>query len=153
MNKAVDESVNELIKSGLVKKDALKGCNDSEINTLESTYKISLPKDYVYFLQLMGKDSATFLKGTDFLYEKLFKLKEHAIDLLKENNANYHLRENDFVFMSHQGYQFLFFKCNTNDASIYYYEDGEEDVKEVYPNFEAWFKDTVKDEIESFQTL
>ena len=52
MNKAVDESVNELIKSGLVKKDALKGCNESEINTLESTYNISLPKDYVYFLQL-----------------------------------------------------------------------------------------------------
>ena len=152
MQNTIIASVTKLVNSGMVKKENLQGCTISDISELEKKFDVKLPNNYIEFLKILGKRSDGFLQGTDFLYDKLFKLKQYAIDLLKENKANYVLGKDDFVFMSHQGYQFLFFKCN-DDKAIYCYEDGDSNIQKVYDNFEEWFSDTCNDEIETYKSF
>ena len=51
------------------------------------------------------------------------------------------------------GDQFLFFKTSSSDTSIYYYEEGEKKAQKVYDNFDEWFFETAKDEIEAMKSV
>ncbi len=153
MNILIESIIQNLKSAGVIDGSSVKGCDDNDIKALEDYYTLKLPDNYKKFLKILGKNSGGFLDGSDFIYQKLFKLKEHAVDLLKENKADYILEKEDFVFISHQGYQFLFFKCDEKDNSIYYYEDGEVSIRKVYESFDQWLSDTAADEIEARNSL
>ena len=153
MSDSQNNTIQMLIKEGVIRENKTLGCNDEEIKKLEDYYNIVLPQPYIIFLKTLGKNTDLFLNGTDFLFDKLFKLREYAIDLLDKDGISDILEANDFVFMSHQGYQFLFFKTSSSDTSIYYYEEGEKKAQKVYDNFDEWFFETAKDEIEAMKSV
>jgi len=105
----------------------MKNCTENEIEELKQLGKGKpLPKNYIEFMKMAG-NGVNFLKGSDYTVSYVYKLKEWAIELLKENDCSQNLTDNDFVFFMHQGYQFAFFKLDEgDDPPVYYYHEGDD---------------------------
>ncbi|WP_203296722.1 SMI1/KNR4 family protein [Luteirhabdus pelagi] len=90
---------------------------------LEKRLRISLPLIYKRFFLECEKAIPKNLIGTD-LYNQRSDLKEWALELLEEDNAENFLTEKDFVFMMHQGYMFWYFRANgTENPNVFYYRE------------------------------
>lgn len=72
-----------------------------------------LPEIYRRFCEKARRSVPPRFVGSD-LFNDRFDLKEAAIELLKENNVENFLSDEDFVFMMHQGYIFYYFKADGN---------------------------------------
>ena len=95
-----------------------------ELKLIESNYKFSLPENYKQFYLKCGKSIPTNLIGTDLVNESK-ELNIWANELLKEDNAEFEIEKDDFVFMMHQGYIFWYFKVNGNEnPMVYGYFEG-----------------------------
>lgn len=110
-----------------------KGCSEEEIDKITEIAGGSLPKCYLEFLSLMGKEMDRkeigmrgFLVGNAVFYEDLFDNKEGMLELLEEDNrTDLVLTDNDFVFYDSQGILQAFFKLDEGDnPPVYGYEEG-----------------------------
>lgn len=109
-----------LIKS-IYKNGIFKGCNVSNIISLEHELEIKLPTDYKEFLLHFGNSFEPMWAGSEYEVENLVEIQEWARELLIENN---NLIYNDFfTFWMHQGYQFCFFLRNQQSPKIYYFNE------------------------------
>jgi hypothetical protein len=104
--------INHLLASGRAK--TLRGCSESDILEVECKYRLKLPPAYRDFLSAAGRGADQFLVGTDWLYPQLLELGEAARDLLYQH-TKFKLSDSDFVFLMHQGYQFMYFRTGTGD--------------------------------------
>jgi hypothetical protein len=101
----------------------------------------------------MGKAAGRFLIGSDYLFPAPLRLHDDAATLLEQAGSGFKLDENDFVFMWHQGYEFLFFKVTDSpDPPVFLLMEGEE-PKSVFLHFSEWLLSCVADEIEAFKSL
>lgn len=75
-----------------------------------------------------------------FLHD-LSGLNEAATGLLQENDKNYKLPSDAFVFYMHQGYQFMFFRLSEgDDPPVYFFGEGEglDKPKLLYDHFSSF---------------
>ncbi|QXP58449.1 SMI1/KNR4 family protein [Olleya sp. HaHaR_3_96] len=94
-----------------------------KLNILEKTLNLTFPSTYRNFYIECQKSIPKGLIGTDLYHDKS-KLKEWALELLKEDNAENFLTENDFVFMMHQGYMFWYFSADgSENPNVYFYRE------------------------------
>jgi hypothetical protein len=108
----------------------LIGCKLDEIIKLEEFIGAPLPKAYREFLIIMGKKAGKLFMGSNYYYSEVFKLRQSALELLEFNKFTIPLPENAFVFLMHQGYQFLFFLLDDSENPIvYYYSEGNKQVE------------------------
>jgi len=91
----------------------------TELSQLEEKYNFHFPEIYKKFYQKCKSSTPKGMVGTD-LFNNHNKLKEWAIELLNENNTENFLKDDDFVFMMHQGYIFWYFQANGNPNPIVY---------------------------------
>ena len=148
-----EQAVHLLIDSGLATARDINGCTVSEIEQIETAYQIRLPAAYVSFMTRMGRGAGHFLEGSDFLFPAPLGLREEAEGLLKESNAKFSLKKTDFVYLAHQGYQFMYFGAEGSDdppTSLYL---EEEEPRQVYDHFSEWLIASVTDEIAAFKAL
>ena len=102
-------------------------CSKEEIQEINGNTGYKLPKAYLEFLEVMGKDAGKFMRGSSCFINEIPFLKEWAVELLMENNFSEKLPQNAFVFWMHQGYQFAFFLLSDEDnPPIYYYNETKE---------------------------
>jgi hypothetical protein len=150
---AVEKAIAELIEAGLVNPTALKGCTPQEIARIEARFDLQLPPVYKEFLARMGKAAGQFLRGSDFLYPAPLRLRGDAEAILEESPSPFRLDRGDFVFVGHQGYEFLFLKvADSPDPPVFLLvEDGE--PNQVFSHFSEWLVSCVADEIEAFKSL
>ena len=119
---------------------------DQQVDKIESKYNVSLPETYRQFLTSTDADAYRMLVGSDFEYSDLLDMRDKAEELLVESNATMKLKENDFVFVMHQGYQFLFFEClGDPDPPVFHYMEKDPDAKKVFDHFSLWLEDVKKD--------
>jgi len=91
---------------------------------LEKENNISLPEAYKVFYRNCKSHIPEKLVGTDLL-NNVPDLYIAAIDLLEENGVDNFLKEDDLVFMMHQGYMFWYFNANGDtDPIVYGYREG-----------------------------
>lgn len=104
----------------------VQGCSMEEVESLEKQYGIRLPLAYREFLLIMGYGAGALFRGTDAFYRRLSELREGAEELLAEDNADFKMPADCFVFAMHQGYQFWFFYLSeaVEDPPVYYYYEG-----------------------------
>lgn len=123
-------------------------CTDKQIEELEARYKLKLPAAYIAFLKGKYPEVYPILTGSDYGYSYLVKLRNCAEELLQENGNPFQLAQNDFVFIMHQGYQFLFFPCgeDTDNPPVYYYLEGEPDKELKFDRFTDWIE-LLKEEV------
>jgi len=94
------------------------------LKLIENNYEYSLPIQYKKFYLQCEKSIPKNLIGTD-LVNKYKELNKWASELLKDDNAEFEIEKEDFVFMMHQGYIFWFFKVNGNEnPMVYEYFEG-----------------------------
>jgi len=114
-------------------------CTESDIRLLEEQYQVVLPKEYTRFLRRSYPALEANLAGSDFHIHCLSRLREGALELLAENGKPFALEATDFVFLMHQGYQFLFFRCGgSDDPSVYHYLEGDSRPTKKFDRFTEW---------------
>ncbi|WEK69006.1 MAG: SMI1/KNR4 family protein [Candidatus Chryseobacterium colombiense] len=116
-----------------------KGCSLNEINNIEQKIGKKLPLCYKEFLENFGYDmdrkddySRGGFVGESIFFDDVFgnyTNKDGLIEQLQEDgkiNLISQINNNIFVFSSHQGYIYAFFKLNEGDnPPVYGYQEGQ----------------------------
>ena len=70
--------------------------------------------------------------------------------MLDAAEAGFRLKDTDFVFAVHQGYEFLFFGAQeSDDPAVWRYAEGDAAPQEVFSQFSEWLNACVSDEIDA----
>jgi hypothetical protein len=115
MNDAIKQVVRIMIQRGVATPYTMRGCTDGEVEKLEKHFNIKLPSVYRDFLLAMGHGAGSLYTGTHFTYEHLFELRGWAEELLADVGPDFYLPDDAFVFLMHQGYDFLYFQTSEGD--------------------------------------
>jgi hypothetical protein len=114
----------------------IEGIDNQRISEIEKYYNVSLPVEYKIFLEKIGKTADKFLRGEDCFYDRIFELRGYANELLVDDNSEFKLKKEHFVFYSHQGYIFAYFDTSLEgNPPIYYYFEGDLEPKIKYDSF------------------
>ncbi len=125
----------------------LAGCSEQDLLELQHGMGVQLPPAYLRFLRRCGADTGDFLRGSDLTLAFLPRLRSSAQALLTDDKGPL-LPDDAFVFFSHQGYQFLFFRLSDGpDPPVFYYLEASGVFRKVAPSFSAWLRQTVHDEL------
>ena len=147
----VERAVTRLVEAGLAAPAMIRGCADEEIGRLEKQLGLALPASYRQFLRRMGRSAGTFLRGTDFLFAGLGGLRLQAEQSLHETKASFRLKDTDFVFAVHHGYEFLFLPTQeSDDPAVWHYAEGDSAPVKVFNHFSEWLDACVADEIDAY---
>lgn len=150
----VDMAIRSLLASGLATPDTLRGCDEAALHDLETALGYKLPLTYHQFMLACGASAGKFMQGSDFRIGEISPLSEYATRLLTQNNLAA-LAADDFVFLGHQGYQFLWFHLGVwDDPPVYAsYVEGEVAPRQVAAYFSEWLIGAVTDEIVALHDL
>jgi hypothetical protein len=144
----IERAAAQLIATGLAMPGTLLGCSDVDVREVESAAGGPLPWTYRQFLVRMGRSTGRFMQGTDVLFPAILRLRRGAEALLRECGQPFTLRAEDFVFSSHQGYQFLFFdRTAGDDPPVQYFLEGDPGPSEVFARFTSWLHQSISDEL------
>jgi hypothetical protein len=150
----IHECIEKLVSAGLISTGQVVGCSDSEILRIESFVNSTLPKAYKEFLKAMGQVAGDFLSGTDVFMSKLPNLRAWAETLLSSTNSAFRLSPDMFVFLVHQGYQFVFFHLNQDDdPPVYGFVEGDDLPHMIFGHFTEWLAASVDDEIAAYRDI
>ena len=137
MNTAIARGLRHLRVAGAIRQGDALGCKPSDIDRIESDLAVKLPSVYKEFLSTLGRGAGTFLSGSDFNYADLPRINSEARDLA--HDAGIDLPTSAFVFLIHQGYQFLWFDTSEGaDPEVRRFREGEPGERLGRP-FSAWF--------------
>jgi hypothetical protein len=136
-------------------KDEVRGLGAAELAEIEHDQRAPLAGAYRLFLELGGGGAGHFLQGSDVFYPAVIGLGQAARQLLETSQVSFTLQDSDRVFLTHQGYQFLFLHGGGPDPPVWYYLEGAvPDVPvQVCPSFTGWLESVVKDEAEARASL
>lgn len=132
----------------LLEPGEISPCTEAEVKALEKQLNVRLPGAYREFLLWMGKDGGKLFRGTDCWYELLPKLQSWARELLAENGLSDLLPTDAFVFLMHQGYQFMFFRLSEGeDPPVYHYDQPSRQTSfmTAAPSFSAFLESLIED--------
>jgi hypothetical protein len=150
----LESAVTRLVEAGLAEPATIRGSREEELGRFEKDLGVALPVVYRLFLTRMGRSAGAFLLGTDFLLADLGSLRLQAEQLLDEGKVGFRLKETDFVFAVHQGYQFLFFDTKeSDDPAVWLYDEGDVASRKVFSHYSEWLEACVSDEIDAHSAL
>jgi hypothetical protein len=144
----IEQVLNEMKRLGTPDVQQFIPCTEEEVLLLEQQLHLSLPTAYKEFLLTMGKGSADFLVGSEFLYQDLPGLQEVAREMLVEDAFPQAFPEDGFVFFMHQGYQFNFFRTSEEaNPPIYRYYEGKDQqtFPLIYPHYTDFLLTELRD--------
>ena len=95
------------------------------LEEIEIAKGFSFPEIYKDFYKRCEISIPKGMVGSD-LFNTYKQLNEWANELLREDNAENFLDNDDFVFMMHQGYMFWYFKADAKEnPNVYHYYEGQ----------------------------
>lgn len=150
----IQKNAQRLIAGGLASAEDMRGCSDADIRQVDSLVDAKLPTAYKEFLKAMGRGAGAFLTGTDLFFPKLLELRGWAETLLSRTGSPFTLPPDSFVFLVHQGYQFMFFGLGQgDDPAVLHFEEGEDKPQVVFNHFTDWLAAAIEDEIAASRDL
>lgn len=139
-----------MIQEEIVKPQDFVGCTDDEIADIEKFAGGKLPAWFKAFLQVMGKGGNRYTAEVQYVWTGLKKNREYANGIIQENESDYQLPPNAFVFSCLNGYFSFFMLDEGDDPPIYTFsEGGKEPALEKEPSFMAILRMTARYVIES----
>ena len=149
MNPTIADGLHRLRAAGLTQRAV--GCSLDEIAQVEMELRATLPATYREFLLALGSSGGAFLQGSDFAWSQLARINREARELVRSAGAR--LPPSAFVFLMHQGYQFLFFAVSEGrDPQVLRFEEGGS-IQPVGMAFSEWFLSAADDEIRAWRNV
>ncbi|RSN28402.1 hypothetical protein DL990_27410 [Amycolatopsis sp. WAC 01416] len=140
--------VEPLIAQGYVDVNTVRGCSDQEVEALMSAQGVdTLPARYVEFLKFGGKNPYWLSQDGEWDFGWLLEAKEIAREIVVDDyEADFTPFEDAFVFQTHQGYEFHYFKAGdlveTDPAFSTF--SGFRPIADSRLSFTAWLRDLAK---------
>jgi hypothetical protein len=153
MKSIVEKILLPLMNSESYRSGEFVGCTVKDIEILLSSQNVErLPKIYVDFMKIAGKSDDIISIGSDMSFPEVKNLKNALIELLKEEWPEASLEKDVYVFFSHGGYQFAFFKTieNMEDPKVYYYIFDKKEFVLIYDSFSKWLTAMVDGHLKGF---
>lgn len=135
--------------------DPCEGATHEEVLALERYAGCPLPGVYLSFLFHFGHYAGPLFVGSDFAIDgsERLRFRESASELLERHQSPYRLKESEFVFLMHQGYQFCFFDCEAGDnPPVYWFHEGRHDGQTPVKKYES-FLDFLKKWIADLEAI
>ncbi len=144
--------IRALVDSGAATPSDIVGCSDSDVDRLETSLGVSLPRVYREFLKTMGRSAGRLFVGTDVFYAKVGELKTWAEEMLQESSSSACLPEDSVVFLMHQGYVFCFFRTSEgDDPPVYRVLEGGAIPERPWESFTEFLMQSVQDCIDMIE--
>lgn len=145
----IEEFVDRLRTSLLAGRLPCRGCSSAEIEEIASGQNVALPAAYRAFLSMIGRGCGDFLVGSDCFYPAVLNVRDYAMDLLREGGVEAGLPDDAFVFLCHQGYEFLFFKTadHAEDPAVYFYAEGMAAPEHRWSAFSEFLSATLNEQL------
>lgn len=148
------EIIQMLVEKGIAAPNDIHGCTEYEIRRLEEHYNTQLPQRYRDFLLAMGRGAGGFFVGIDCFYGILFVLRQWTDELLEENNVEFQLPDDVFIFSMHQGYVFNYFRVSEgDDPPVYRYIEGDVRPKRIATSFSEYLIDNVTSHVQQMEKM
>lgn len=113
-----------------------EGCTDAEIAAREEQLGGTFPLVYRSFLRRCGRKSGELFVGSDIGFDRHEEMGRGAEWLMAEWGLDGGLPAKADVFLTHQGYSFLFVRAEGGyDAPAYSYVEGEPGIERAYETF------------------
>ncbi|MFD3702364.1 SMI1/KNR4 family protein [Nocardia sp. NPDC058658] len=137
--------VEPLISQGYVARNTVLGCSDHQVEALMSAQGVGhLPERYVEFLKFGGKNPYWLSQDGEWDYGWLLEAKEMAREIVVDDyESDFTPFENAFIFQTHQGYMFYYFRPQDLTASdpTFSIFCGYDPVRESNVSFASWIRD------------
>jgi hypothetical protein len=143
----ISKLVRRILLLGIASPEEIQGCTKEEVEEIQADAGVNLLATYLDFLYAMGRGAGNFFKGSDMFYPSLLGLRKAAEELLSEEGASFSLPKDAFVFLMHQGYQFMFFRtlrCS-DDPPVYHYIEGEGVPRKISRSFSQFLIESIKE--------
>ena len=147
----ISEFAEKLKKNNLANFLNISGCSKSNIKKLEESYGYHLPEIYKQFLSKMGRSAGKFFRGTDIFYTRqLIEFNNYLKETLDDDNSEFELPENAFVFAHHQGYiYFFFYVTEGDDPAVYGYKEGDLLPEKIDESFSQFLLSSLEEHLEN----
>lgn len=146
---ALDTACERLAAAGL--SATASGCSDTDLALAEQDLGVKLPAAYATFLLRFGENSGGFMQGSDLSCRDLAQINRVGRKLV--HDAGSALPDSAFVFLMHQGYQFVYFVIDeSDDPQVHLFDEGES-VRPLGWTFSEWVLRAADDEIEGWRRL
>ncbi|GAB6456792.1 hypothetical protein bcgnr5380_57900 [Bacillus cereus] len=108
-----------IISSGLDQKRAIRGLTEEEIEAVENGQGVQLPARYKAFLRECGRSAGLLCYDIHFFYPAIKRLKGMLQELIDEENVDFKIPNDAFIFAGYQGSQFHYFICGNDDPPTF----------------------------------
>ena len=133
-----------LIEAGLDKEYPIAGISDEQISEIEQMNNITLPDSYKNFLRECGKSAGLFEHDEKSFYPDIKSLRKDLNEMIVEEEIDFILPENIFVFSAYQGFYFNYFLCDgNNDPVVYEITDGSNGPRVSAPSFTKYMEKNI----------
>ncbi|WP_280388190.1 SMI1/KNR4 family protein [Nocardia wallacei] len=133
-----------LIRRGLVTRDSVEGCTDGEISALMQAQHVTrIPQSYREFLAYGGKNPYWLTHTGEWDYDWLLEAKDLAREIAEDYNHDFAQFEDSFIFQTHQGYMFYYFRAEDLSATDpnFYIFTGNDPVRDSGQSFTHWLSE------------
>jgi hypothetical protein len=141
----VTKLYDRLVRLGYSLPEDIKGCSVGEVEKLQTTYNVKLPKSYIDFLLKFGHSAGDFFKGNSIFYRSIDHIQKASKDLMEECNIT--LPENAFFFYFNQGYECMFFVLNSEDPPVFHFSESYSSPKKISESFSKFMYETLEQDI------
>ncbi|WP_280234963.1 SMI1/KNR4 family protein [Nocardia cyriacigeorgica] len=121
-----------------------KRCTDTEITALMNAQGVmAIPDSYREFLRFSGKNPYWLARSGEWDYEWLLEAKDLAREIVVDDNQDFTPFEGSFIFQTHQGYMFYYFRpedLTRPDPHFWIYKETH-DPRDSGMTFTEWLKD------------
>ncbi len=125
-----------MVQEEIVKPQDFVGCTDDEIADIETFAGGKLPASFRAFLQVMGKEGNWYTATVQYVWPGLKTNRKWANEIIQENESDYQLSPNAFVFSCLNGYFSFFILDEGDDPLVYTFSEGsKEPALEKEPRF------------------
>lgn len=127
--------------------DKIEACNSADLRDVQSISQHRLPAAYIAFLSKMGRNAGPLFEGSEFspAHKNKLRLRQIAERILKDSHSSFVLPDTVFVFLQHQGYQFLFFNVTDgDDPPVFLVRDNHPYPTQVSVAFSRFILDAVE---------
>lgn len=151
MDTAISTIPQQLVCSNIAREGEIRGCSSGEIESLERKCRCAFPEAYKCFLAVMGKGAGAYMLGTDIFYGRISEFGLWLADAIRETRDPVAIPDDAFVFMSHQGYVFCYFRLSEgDDPPVYQYIQGSGKVQREHDSFTLFLHRTVQSTLAMF---